>query len=182
MTGTSMAAPHVSGILAQQLVNGANVSRQKVYNSAFHAAVNPIKCDKNYCGRGIINSRKTAQYVGNLDAQGKMSFSRPRSIYTRRVITSTRRTAVTDLDPQDTPTEIQGEQASNQAEKPMVMTNDNADPINPDAVSDDSASSEESDTQVQKANDLSDDENSQQDGDYTVISPVQKPREVHELY
>ena len=182
MTGTSMAAPHVSGILAQQLVNGANVSRQKVYNSAFHAAVNPIKCDKNYCGRGIINSRKTAQYVGNLDAQGKMSFSRPRSIYTRRVITSTRRTAVTDLDPQDTPTEIQGEQASNQAEKPMVMTNDNADPINPDAVSDDSASSEESDTQAQKANDLSDDENSQQDGDYTVISPVQKPREVHELY
>lgn len=182
MTGTSMAAPHVSGILAQQLVNGANVSRQKVYNSAFHAAVNPIKCDKNYCGRGIINSRKTAQYVGNLDAQGKMSFSRPRSIYTRRVITSTRRTAVTDLDPQDTPAEIQGGQASNQAEKPMVMTNDNADPINPDAVSDDSASSEESDTQVQKANDLSDDENSQQDGDYTVISPVQKPREVHELY
>ena len=89
---------------------------------------------------------------------------------------------MTDLDPQDTPTEIQGEQASNQAEKPMVMTNDNADPINPDAVSDDSASSEESDTQVQKANDLSDDENSQQDGDYTVISPVQKPREVHELY
>ena len=180
-SGTSMAAPHVSGILAQQFVNGANVSRQKVYSSAFNAVANPIKCDKGYCGRGIISSRKIAQYVGNLDAQGKMSFSRPRTIYTSRVITSAHRTALSDIDAQDTSVEVQGGQAPDSAEEPATMTNDNADPINPDAVSADTDSSEESGTQSQDANDLSDDGDSQQDGDYTMTSPVQKPREAGEL-
>ena len=180
-SGTSMAAPHVSGILAQQFVNGANVSRQKVYSSAFNAAANPIKCDKGYCGRGIISSRKIAQYVGNLDAQGKMSFSRPRTIYTSRVITSAHRTALSDIDAQDTSVEVQGGQAPDSAEEPATMTNDNAEAINPDAVSADADSSEESGTQSQEANDLSDDGDSQQDGDYTMTSPVQKPREAGEL-
>ena len=75
MSGTSMAAPHVAGVLAEQMVKGNKSDTKKIYNSIFRAGVNPISCDRSSCGRGIINSRKTAQWMGYLNKKGKKTIN-----------------------------------------------------------------------------------------------------------
>ena len=76
-SGTSMAAPHVSALLAQQLVNGTSMTTQQVERAFTLAGGNRIKCDKYFCSRGIINSFNLAKKAGNLDANGKLAFQRP---------------------------------------------------------------------------------------------------------
>ena len=76
-SGTSMAAPHVSALLAQQLVNGTSMTTKQVEEAFTLMGTNRIKCDKYFCGRGIINSFKLAKQAGNLDANGKLAFQRP---------------------------------------------------------------------------------------------------------
>ena len=76
-SGTSMAAPHVSALLAQQLVNGTSITTKQVEEAFTLMRPNRIKCDKYFCGRGLINSFNLAKKAGNLDANGKLSFQRP---------------------------------------------------------------------------------------------------------
>ena len=68
-----MAAPHVAGVLAEQMVKGDKSDTKKIYNSISRAGVNPISCDRSSGGRGIINSRKTARWMGYLNKKGKMT-------------------------------------------------------------------------------------------------------------
>jgi len=77
-SGTSMAAPHVSALLAQQLVNGTSMTTQQVERAFTLAGGNRIKCDKYFCSRGIINSFNLAKKAGNLDANGRVTYLRPR--------------------------------------------------------------------------------------------------------
>ena len=77
-SGTSMSAPHVSALLAQQLVNGTSMTTKQVEEAFTLMGTNRIKCDKYFCGRGIINSFKLAKQAGNLDANGKVTYLRPR--------------------------------------------------------------------------------------------------------
>ena len=77
-SGTSMSAPHVSALLAQQLVNGTSMTTKQVEEAFTLAGGNRIKCDKYFCSRGIINSFKLAKQAGNLDANGRVTYLRPR--------------------------------------------------------------------------------------------------------
>ena len=76
-SGTSMAAPHVSALLAQQLVNGTTMTTEQVYQAFTLMGTNRINCDKVFCSRGIINSFYLAKKTGNLDANGKLAFQSP---------------------------------------------------------------------------------------------------------
>ena len=76
-SGTSMSAPHVSALLAQQLVNGTSITTKQAEEAFTLAGGNRIKCDKYFCSRGIINSFNLAKKAGNLDANGKLAFQRP---------------------------------------------------------------------------------------------------------
>ncbi|WP_314658786.1 S8 family peptidase [uncultured Rothia sp.] len=76
-SGTSMAAPHVSALLAQQLVNGTTMTTEQVYQAFTLMRTNRINCDKVFCSRGIINSFYLAKKTGNLDANGKLAFQSP---------------------------------------------------------------------------------------------------------
>lgn len=82
-SGTSMAAPHVSALLAQQLVNGTSMTTEQVYQAFTLMEANRINCDKVFCSRGIINSFNLAKKAGNLDANGKVTFLRPRKIISK---------------------------------------------------------------------------------------------------
>lgn len=77
-SGTSMSAPHVSALLAQQLVNGTSMTTKQVEEAFTLAGGNRIKCDKYFCSRGIINSFNLAKKAGNLDANGRVTYLRPR--------------------------------------------------------------------------------------------------------
>ena len=76
-SGTSMAAPHVSALLAQQLINGTTMTTEQVYEAFTLMRTNRINCDKVFCSRGIINSFYLAKKTGNLDANGKLAFQSP---------------------------------------------------------------------------------------------------------
>lgn len=83
-SGTSMAAPHVSALLAQQLVNGTSMTTKQVEEAFTLMRTNRINCDKVFCSRGIINSFYLAKKTGNLDANGKLAFqSPPRKVITK---------------------------------------------------------------------------------------------------
>ena len=82
-SGTSMAAPHVSALLAQQLVNGTSITTKQVEEAFTLMGANRINCDKVFCSRGIINSFNLAKKAGNLDANGKVTFLRPRKIISK---------------------------------------------------------------------------------------------------
>lgn len=83
-SGTSMAAPHVSALLAQQLINGSTMTTEQVYQAFTLMRTNHINCDKVFCSRGIINSFYLAKKTGNLDANGKLAFqSPPRKVITK---------------------------------------------------------------------------------------------------
>lgn len=95
-SGTSMSAPHVSALLAQQLVNGTSITTKQVEEAFTLAGGNRIKCDKYFCSRGIINSFNLAKKAGNLDANGKVTFLRPRKIISKGLSTGASHTKIAD--------------------------------------------------------------------------------------
>ena len=95
-SGTSMAAPHVSALLAQQLVNGTSITTKQVEEAFTLTGTNRIKCDKYFCGRGLINSFKLAKQAGNLDANGKVTFLRPRKIISKGLSAGASHTKIAD--------------------------------------------------------------------------------------
>lgn len=95
-SGTSMSAPHVSALLAQQLVNGTSITTEQVNKAFTLMGTNRIKCDKYFCGRGIINSFKLAKQAGNLDANGKVTFLRPRKIISKGLSAGASNTKIAD--------------------------------------------------------------------------------------
>lgn len=95
-SGTSMAAPHVSALLAQQLVNGTSITTKQVEEAFTLAGGNRIKCDKYFCSRGIINSFNLAKKAGNLDANGKVTFLRPRKIISKGLSAGASNTKIAD--------------------------------------------------------------------------------------
>ncbi len=95
-SGTSMAAPHVSALLAQQLVNGTSMTTKQVEEAFTLTGTNRIKCDKYFCGRGIINSFKLAKQAGNLDANGKVTFLRPRKVISKGLSAGASNTKIAD--------------------------------------------------------------------------------------
>ena len=64
-------------LLAQQLINGTNLTTEQVYQAFTLMRTNRIKYDKYFCGRGLINSFYLTKKAGNLDANSKLSFQRP---------------------------------------------------------------------------------------------------------
>ena len=96
-SGTSMAAPHVSALLAQQLINGTTMTTEQVYQAFTLMRTNRIKCDKYFCGRGLINSFYLAKKAGNLDANGKLAFQRPpRKVISKGLSTGTSKEKIAD--------------------------------------------------------------------------------------
>ena len=95
-SGTSMAAPHVSALLAQQLVNGTTMTTEQVYQAFTLMRTNRINCDKVFCSRGIINSFYLAKKTGNLDANGKVTFLRPRKIISKGLSAGASNTKIAD--------------------------------------------------------------------------------------
>ena len=95
-SGTSMAAPHVSALLAQQLVNGTSMTTQQVERAFTLAGGNRIKCDKIFCSRGIINSFNLAKKAGNLDANGRVTYLRPRKIISKGLSAGASNTKIAD--------------------------------------------------------------------------------------
>ena len=57
---------------------------------------NRIKCDKYFCGRGIINSFKLAKQAGNLDANGRVTYLRPRKIISKGLSAGASNTKIAD--------------------------------------------------------------------------------------
>jgi extracellular protease len=96
-SGTSMAAPHVSALLAQQLINGTTMTTEQVYQAFTLMRTNRIMCDKYFCGRGLINSFYLAKKAGNLDANGKLAFQRPpRKVISKGLSTGTSKEKIAD--------------------------------------------------------------------------------------
>ena len=95
-SGTSMAAPHVSALLAQQLVNGTSITTKQVEEAFTLAGGNRIKCDKIFCSRGIINSFNLAKKAGNLDANGRVTYLRPRKIISKGLSAGASNTKIAD--------------------------------------------------------------------------------------
>lgn len=95
-SGTSMAAPHVSALLAQQLINGSTMTTEQVYQAFTLMRTNHINCDKVFCSRGIINSFNLAKKAGNLDANGKVTFLRPRKIISKGLSAGASNTKIAD--------------------------------------------------------------------------------------
>ena len=95
-SGTSMAAPHVSALLAQQLVNGTSITTKQVERAFTLAGGNRIKCDKVFCSRGIINSFNLAKKAGNLDANGRVTYLRPRKIISKGLSAGASNTKIAD--------------------------------------------------------------------------------------
>lgn len=96
-SGTSMAAPHVSALLAQQLINGTTMTTEQVYEAFTLMRTNRINCDKVFCSRGIINSFYLAKKTGNLDANGKLAFqSPPRKVTTKGLNTGASKEKIAD--------------------------------------------------------------------------------------
>ncbi len=95
-SGTSMAAPHVSALLAQQLVNGTSMTTKQVEEAFTLMRPNRIKCDKYFCGRGLINSFNLAKKAGNLDANGRVTYLRPRKIISKGLSAGASNTKIAD--------------------------------------------------------------------------------------
>ena len=58
--------------------SGTSITTEQVNKAFTLAGGNRIKCDKYFCSRGIINSFNLAKQAGNLDANGKVTYLRPR--------------------------------------------------------------------------------------------------------
>lgn len=162
-SGTSMSAPHVSALLAQQLVNGTSITTKQVEEAFTLAGGNRIKCDKYFCSRGIINSFNLAKKAGNLDANGKVTFLRPRKIISKGLSAGASNTKIAD----DT-----GAVATTEENRPDVYSQ-----IPDDRIPGAPAMEIPEDAQVY---DLNGDAEPITQDEPLVTNPAQKPREVNE--
>ena len=169
-SGTSMAAPHVSALLAQQLVNGTSMTTQQVERAFTLAGGNRIKCDKVFCSRGIINSFNLAKKAGNLDANGRVTYLRPRKIISKGLSAGASNTKIADRAATDEAAEATAEALTAGANGESLTGDYDRIPGAP-------AMEIPEDAQVQ---DLNGDAEPITQDEPLVTNPAQKPREADE--
>lgn len=176
-SGTSMAAPHVSALLAQQLVNGTSITTKQVEEAFTLAGGNRIKCDKYFCSRGIINSFNLAKKAGNLDANGKLAFQRPpRKVIIKGLSAGASKEKIADGAGEAEATAAASAQAAGTHEQNLA---DGYSQIPDDRIPGAPAMEIPEDAQVYDLN--GDTEPITQD-EPLVTNPAQKPREAEEKY
>lgn len=176
-SGTSMAAPHVSALLAQQLVNGTSITTKQVEEAFTLAGGNRIKCDKYFCSRGIINSFNLAKKAGNLDANGKLAFQRPpRKVIIKGLSAGASKEKIADGAGEAEATAATSAQAAGTHEQNLA---DGYSQIPDDRIPGAPAMEIPEDAQVYDLN--GDSEPITQD-EPLVTNPAQKPREAEEKY
>lgn len=171
-SGTSMAAPHVSALLAQQLVNGTSMTTQQVERAFTLAGGNRIKCDKYFCSRGIINSFNLAKKAGNLDANGRVTYLRPRKIISKGLSAGASNTKIADRAATDEAAEATAEALTAGANGESLTGDYDRIPGAP-------AMEIPEDAQVQ---DLNGDAEPITQDEPLVTNPAQKPREADEQH
>lgn len=171
-SGTSMAAPHVSALLAQQLVNGTSMTTQQVERAFTLAGGNRIKCDKVFCSRGIINSFNLAKKAGNLDANGRVTYLRPRKIISKGLSAGASNTKIADDTGEAT-------EATTTATAQAAGTNGETLTGDYDRIPGAPAMEIPEDAQVQ---DLNGDAEPITQDEPLVTNPAQKPREADEQH
>lgn len=171
-SGTSMAAPHVSALLAQQLVNGTSMTTKQVEEAFTLMRPNRIKCDKYFCGRGLINSFNLAKKAGNLDANGRVTYLRPRKIISKGLSAGASNTKIADRAATD-------EAAEATAEALTAGTNGENLTGDYDRIPGAPAMEIPEDAQVQ---DLNGDAEPISQDEPLVTNPAQKPREADEQH
>lgn len=176
-SGTSMAAPHVSALLAQQLVNGTSITTKQVEEAFTLAGGNRIKCDKYFCSRGIINSFNLAKKTGNLDANGKLAFQRPpRKVIIKGLSAGASKEKVADGAGEAEATAAASAQAAGTHEQNLA---DGYSQIPDDRIPGAPAMEIPEDAQVY---DLNGDAEPIAQDEPLVTNPAQKPREAEEKY
>ena len=174
-SGTSMAAPHVSALLAQQLVNGTSITTKQVEEAFTLAGGNRIKCDKYFCSRGIINSFNLAKKAGNLDANGKLAFQRPpRKVIIKGLSAGASKEKIADGAGEAEATAAASAQAAGTHEQNLA---DGYSQIPDDRIPGAPAMEIPEDAQVY---DLNGDAEPITQDEPLVTNPAQKPREVNE--
>lgn len=174
-SGTSMAAPHVSALLAQQLVNGTSITTKQVEEAFTLAGGNRIKCDKYFCSRGIINSFNLAKKAGNLDANGKLAFQRPpRKVIIKGLSAGASKEKIADGAGEAEATAAASAQAAGTHEQNLA---DGYSQIPDDRIPGAPAMEIPEDAQVY---DLNGDAEPIAQDEPLVTNPAQKPREVNE--
>ena len=175
-SGTSMAAPHVSALLAQQLITGTTMTTERVYQAFTLMGTNRIKCDKYFCGRGIINSFYLAKQAGNLDANGKLAFQRPPSkkVITKGLSAGASKEKIADGAGEAAATAAASAQAAGTDEQNLA---DDYDRIPDDRIPGAPAMEIPEDAQVY---DLNGDVEPITQEEPLVTNPAQKPREINE--
>lgn len=169
-SGTSMSAPHVSALLAQQLVNGTSMTTKQVEEAFTLAGGNRIKCDKYFCSRGIINSFNLAKKAGNLDANGRVTYLRPRKIISKGLSAGASNTKIADRAATDEAAEATAEALTAGANGESLTGDYDRIPGAP-------AMEIPEDAQVY---DLNGDAEPIAQDEPLVTNPAQKPREVNE--
>lgn len=124
---------------------------------------NRIKCDKYFCSRGIINSFNLAKKAGNLDANGKVTFLRPRKVISKGLSAGASNTKIADDTGAVAPTKENRTDAHSQ--------------IPDDRIPGAPATEIPEDAQVY---DLNGDAEPITQDEPLVTNPAQKPREVNE--
>lgn len=176
-SGTSMAAPHVSALLAQQLVNGTSITTKQVEEAFTLAGGNRIKCDKYFCSRGIINSFNLAKKAGNLDANGKLAFQRPpRKVIIKGLSAGASKEKIADGAGEAEATAAASAQAAGTHEQNLA---DGYSQIPDDRIPGAPAMEIPEDAQVY---DLNGDAEPIAQDEPLVTNPAQKPREAEEKY
>ena len=176
-SGTSMAAPHVSALLAQQLVNGTSITTKQVEEAFTLAGGNRIKCDKYFCSRGIINSFNLAKKAGNLDANGKLAFQRPpRKVIIKGLSAGASKEKIADGAGKAEATAATSAQAAGTHEQNLA---DGYSQIPDDRIPGAPAMEIPEDAQVY---DLNGDAEPIAQDEPLVTNPAQKPREAEEKY
>lgn len=171
-SGTSMAAPHVSALLAQQLVNGTSMTTQQVERAFTLAGGNRVKCDKYFCSRGIINSFNLAKKAGNLDANGRVTYLRPRKVISKGLSAGASNTKIADRAATDEAAEATAEALTAGANGESLTGDYDQIPGAP-------AMEIPEDAQVQ---DLNGDAEPVTQDEPLVTNPAQKPREADEQH
>lgn len=69
MTGTSQAAPHVSGTIALMLATNPDLKTAEVVSILQNTATPMAKCDRSSCGAGIVNAASAVAEAGSKSAK-----------------------------------------------------------------------------------------------------------------